>query len=63
MRDKRPDADHFRLKIIQEQQILCKMPIRLPGETYHKARPHLITDLLQDMQAMHPVLIRHAGMQ
>ena len=61
MRYEGSDPDHLRLEIDQETQVLHKVARLLVGRPYHHPASDLITDLLEDLQAIHPVLERHPG--
>ena len=55
VRNKGADAHHLRAEIMEEQQVLGKVPGGLAGGAHHEAAAHLIAKVFQIPEATHAV--------
>ena len=59
--DEGADAAHMRLEGLNEFQVLGQTGRGLVGRAYHKAAAHLEADVLQVLEALHPVCKGHGS--
>ena len=59
--DEGADAAHMRLEGLNEFQVLGQTGRSLVGRAYHKAAAHLEADVLQVLEALHPVCKGHGS--
>ena len=56
MRDKRPNATHLGLEMLNEFQIMRKITCGLIGGSYHKAASNRISNAAKVLQALETIL-------